>query len=805
MAVTLFDSFHEVRKSACNVLVLIASRHPDAFGNKTGIFLKALIPSINHSHSRVRIAALQAINGMVQCGLTANTVAAHLAPGVKPLAFDHTTTVRELFFVSVANWLNYKDRSKDEDDIKACIESCKIPRFYIPELLPLLLVGMTDVSPDLAALTLTLLEGVGEIYLKFINELDSRKGKDSGRNTEEDDERLMKETMEAERKFLERQKEEELQWAEEHKRAQLAADQLAEEQHPLAAAVGPGPVETSSSSSSPIELVPQTTTVDALKDLQLGNVELGVDHQEFLSAENYETKVQESDTIRTMTMMTALSDVKNCEEFPLQVHEETTTSHMMISDTNAAVDLWESEKQELVSVATTVATDQEGLGVKDASSPEKTEETLQIQELDGDHIIKQSNIMLSTAAISTTEDNSSEDEKNETEEEDHDDKNDLDSEGLQLSEPYKGRRPGGAGCRLMVEAFLEPMISPAIQELRQWTAPTRLGAARLLHTILMLAEGHAVKHLDILIPAFCSAVGDDNATVAEHVIAAVHVLGFHVSPKNWLPLVLQPLASPQSSQPHRANVLVVISALVYRTPHKAMKRQFVEKLCNGLYQKEVCCSDHLAVQNQLLSVVTNIVKVAGNRCHSSSFKLFVLLLQLQSAEGLSRVQAECGVCKVLDMLAKVLGMESARELYIEHIHNLMEIITTGYKGWSSGLPGKLLFQTFMHNAGDTVGPYLKTLLPLFGSCLKDDQDPALRISFLQLLDDLFEKPELGDSWSPLASSIIGELLIPCAVWRASKTAAAIRHAAMVALGTFLRRDLCTEVGKKDSTIIVSKW
>ncbi len=45
---------------------------------------------------QVRIAALQAINGMVQCGLTANMVAAHLAPGVKPLAFDHTTTDREV-------------------------------------------------------------------------------------------------------------------------------------------------------------------------------------------------------------------------------------------------------------------------------------------------------------------------------------------------------------------------------------------------------------------------------------------------------------------------------------------------------------------------------------------------------------------------------------------------------------------------------------------------------------------------------------------------------------------------------------
>lgn len=100
-----------------------------------------------------------------------------------------------------------------------------------------------------------------------------------------------------------------------------------------------------------------------------------------------------------------------------------------------------------------------------------------------------------------------------------------------------------------------------------------------------------------------------------------------------------------------------------------------------------------------------------HRCIIVDFFTHALLLiwdkmlnfvKLQSAEGLSRVQAECGVCKVLDMLAKVLGMESARELYIEHIHNLMEIITTGYKGWSSGLPGKLLFQTFMRNAGDTV-------------------------------------------------------------------------------------------------------
>lgn len=32
-----------------------------------------------------------------------------------------------------------------------------------------------------------------------------------------------------------------------------------------------------------------------------------------------------------------------------------------------------------------------------------------------------------------------------------------------------------------------------------------------------------------------------------------------------------------------------------------------------------------------------------------------------------------------------------------------------------------------------VGPYLQQLLPVFRVCLQKDQDPALRISFLQVL------------------------------------------------------------------------
>lgn len=77
-----------------------------------------------------------------------------------------------------------------------------------------------------------------------------------------------------------------------------------------------------------------------------------------------------------------------------------------------------------------------------------------------------------------------------------------------------------------------------------------------------------------------------------------------------------------------------------------------------------------------------------------------LQLQLQSIEGDAQLQKKSG--HVLEALAQALGMESTRELYVRHIHSLLDIITAGHEGWSSSLPGKLVFQTFMRNANDTV-------------------------------------------------------------------------------------------------------
>jgi len=74
--------------------------------------------------------------------------------------------------------------------------------------------------------------------------------------------------------------------------------------------------------------------------------------------------------------------------------------------------------------------------------------------------------------------------------------------------------------------------------------------------------------------------------------------------------------------------------------------------------------------------------------------------------------------------------------------------------------------------------------------------------FVELLDKLFQMDELGIWWRPHALEIIRELLLPCSVWHIRKVAALIRHGAMAALGTLLRRDLCKEIKSLISLVSV---
>jgi dynein assembly factor 5 len=93
----------------------------------------------------------------------------------------------------------------------------------------------------------------------------------------------------------------------------------------------------------------------------------------------------------------------------------------------------------------------------------------------------------------------------------------------------------------MACALLPQLLPPVVSDLTAWTVAQRAAAARSLHTLLVLSEGGVTSHLPSLLPALCSAIADEDAEVAGWVIKAVHVLGAHVAPSRWLPLMMDHL------------------------------------------------------------------------------------------------------------------------------------------------------------------------------------------------------------------------------------------------------------------------
>uniref|UniRef100_A0A7I4EC81 TOG domain-containing protein n=1 Tax=Physcomitrium patens TaxID=3218 RepID=A0A7I4EC81_PHYPA len=880
---------------------------------------RILTVTLYDNFHEVRIAVFQAIDAMVQCGLTASVVAQQLAPGIKFLAFDHTTTVRELFFASVANWLNYNLRKMNDEEIRECIIAGKVPRFHIAELLPLLLLGLTDECLDIARSTYEKIEGVGEIYKKFIDQLNKFKApqgredvslksleeggkfievvlgdRDAGKSTwadtlilgsairevpiaesakertvtqnakelgEHDLEQAMKdfthrsEAVEYEKSHapecsfvtkvesseetaekgafntvpvkkktwtvggMERIGKEETCKENSEVTAEAIFDPDLKDYNvhperskipPWYAALSRSGSQKSQTSWKETDLIEGDLSVEWILDSDLrifnkcqeldnknsgsdpgqlwrASHALGIEGVEIIDGRSGGLEEVQTNSVHGKEIIDGRSG--GLEEV------QTNSVHGKISglDVNAEAHPWNETPG--ISVDS-LENKEEGstAGDKDDDKSEKYVSSNQVRQEDEHKKAKTIVSLLRNKALNKVTSvitNEGAVLKK--------DSGEAGVETLQLPIPYRGRP--SAGCQLMVEAFLRSMIKPCLKELKQWTAPTRLSAARLLHTLMIFAEGFAEDNLDILIPAFCSAVGDDDVKVAKRVVATTHIVGFYVPPKKWLPLVLKPLGNIKTSDAQRAHVLVVTAALLYGTPRKAMEEEHVEQICEKLYGKEVCCSEHSSIQNQLLSVVNNLVQVAGALCTSSSFNIFIFLLRLQSVEGDYQLQQRAG--HVLKSFAQVLRMKSVREFYVQHIHSMLDIVTADHKRWSSGSPGNHLFQTFMRNADDTVGPYLKSLMPLFRVCLQNNQDPVLRFSFLQLLNESFEKQGLGSSWSPLAPDLVGKLLTSCAVWRAGKTEAAIRCGAMVAVGTFLKKDLCSQVISMHVLILIS--
>ncbi|KAM9843655.1 dynein axonemal assembly factor 5 [Aulostomus maculatus] len=361
-------------------------------------------------------------------------------------------------------------------------------------------------------------------------------------------------------------------------------------------------------------------------------------------------------------------------------------------------------------------------------------------------------------------------------------------------------RPG-LGCRELVVSNLSKLLPAITNDVTDWLVPTRVRTSQLLSVLLLHAEDHCTQHLQPLLAIFYRACTDSERNVVSNCLAAATLLGTFVPPEVFLKLLLDHVVTPSSSS-HPWTPLMVLSAVLGGCP-KPLLTPHLQQIADALAQPDVCQEyQQVMYLEQLLACVDVLLRQCESDCGSVSLQLLQVLVTVQSLSAEAQLSAEA--VESMRCLCQVKGLISVIELYRQHMDRLLDWLSASVKTWSSYSPQRLQLHIIVTQSGPVIGEFVSKLMPLLHSCLQVDRDPEMKMSILTMLAKL-----LLDAGNTLDSKghfrnesekFLSDVLLPNLIWRAGRTAGAVRTAALSCLLALLHggtmtpeRLLCVEV------------
>ncbi|XP_037113036.1 dynein assembly factor 5, axonemal-like isoform X1 [Syngnathus acus] len=351
--------------------------------------------------------------------------------------------------------------------------------------------------------------------------------------------------------------------------------------------------------------------------------------------------------------------------------------------------------------------------------------------------------------------------------------------------PLGVERPG-LGCRELVARNLYRLVPAIGHDLSDWLVATRVRTSRLLSVLLLHAEEHSTQHLQSLLVLLYRACADSERDVVHNCLAAAKVLGAFVSPEVFLKLLLDHVDAPASLHPWSA--LMVLCGMLGGCP-KTLLGPHLRRIADTLAQPDVCQEyQQIAYVEQLLACVDTLLHQCGSDCRPISLQLLQVLVTVQSLSaepGLSQKALEC-----VQRLCEVQGLGSVPALYRQHMGQLLDWLSASVNTWSAYSPHRLQMHIVLVQSGPVMGEFVSQLMMLLHTCLQPDRDQEMRMNvFTMLAKLLLDGGNTLDSqglFRAQSEKFLCEVLLPNLVWRAGRTAGALRTAALSCLLALLQ-------------------
>ena len=341
------------------------------------------------------------------------------------------------------------------------------------------------------------------------------------------------------------------------------------------------------------------------------------------------------------------------------------------------------------------------------------------------------------------------------------------------------------GCRTLMYHHFSKILTGINNDISDWQAASRIKAAQLLYTLLINLEENVTMHLEKVIHALVKGSSDEEPRVVEHVEKSSTLIGYFVPPEIWVKMILKQVKLYQNP-----GLLRILSGVISGSERGPLT-SFLPDICSVVGDGQISQVADLQLQTQLCACLSEIIKIAGPTCESVSLDMFAIILGVCALARSDDIHAK-GTALLSD-LAQAQGMADKQELFARHSQEMVDRLQSNSASWTQHSTERLVFETLLMESGPVVGEMIETILPMLQANLQPEKDVEVRLKFFKLLSQLLVKASStlnsqGKFSQQHVITVIRNIILPNCVWRAGRTAGALRTVAISSLWALLHGD-----------------
>ncbi|XP_017788530.1 PREDICTED: dynein assembly factor 5, axonemal, partial [Habropoda laboriosa] len=333
------------------------------------------------------------------------------------------------------------------------------------------------------------------------------------------------------------------------------------------------------------------------------------------------------------------------------------------------------------------------------------------------------------------------------------------------------------GCRVIAQQSFSKLINGISLELGDWIVDIRIRTAQLLCVFILHIEEDVIQHIGKLLPPMYKACNDEDNRVVENIEKAAEYLGYFVPPQTYCRLIIPTLEETPST-----GHLKVFSAIL-KGSERCKLLPLLEDIGKFIQQPHICQSKKRIYQKQILSCCSSLISTCKEDCKLISKELFLTIFTVQSMaqENLIKLKAQ----ELLNILADINLFNNIEQFYHENISTLFSLLSD-YKSWSIHSPECQIFCACLIYIRHILAYNMDTILPILKETMTNDTDPEVRLKYFILLSEYFCQGSLNEIIDlKFSNQFLENCILPGLIWRAGRSAEAIRTATISCLCIFL--------------------